>query len=75
MERLYPPKTITIGSSQIGCKDSNMNWLTNSDPQYHLYGRDDCLMGLNMGDIIERLRTANDPNCFGISQVLNGGGS
>ena len=34
------------------------------------------LTGMKMGEyIIERLRTANDLNCIGISQVLNGGGS
>jgi hypothetical protein len=59
--------------THIHCNNTSMTWLTNSDPRYHLHGRNDYLTGMNMGDFIERLRTANDLNCFGISQVLNGG--
>jgi hypothetical protein len=60
--------------THIHCNNTNMTWLTNSDPRYHLHGQDDYLTGMNIGDFIERLLTADNLNFIGISQVLSGGG-
>jgi hypothetical protein len=61
--------------THIHCNNTNMTWLTNSDPRYHLHGRDDYLSGMNARDTVARLHTASHLNFIAISQVLNGGRS